>query len=677
MRHSNSWSRNSGASARPDGNHHIAYESGKGVHRTVSAVTCVIRADLEFLPAYAQNVREQFNCPHTEIVLAVYDETVLEHAVSLLKNVRCPVKIVKFMYDPGLYKSWDVLINHYSIGELLTTAAVDDRRRSYSVSKATSLFGTMKDLAVLSFSIEAVAEDGAPMGVWWGSKNIPHLTRVSPSMLVKTNESGVIVGSENLPHCAPVWRRSLHATYGMFASRFNECSDYAFFLRVALGNEKILHFSKGPAGVAYMVRQSSHNRRDRDESELPCEELVFQAYGLHGSGLYNNLMYTSWGNLQDSKRNIAIITEALPLNQEGGNNRLMQVVEFLVLNGHSVTIFARSGWDEEGSLHANFLRRFKVELVIDTDSMSMSKTISRICAAEFDLAFLFLWFWRYWKDEKLPSQAELLLRNAYCAPIKDMVVFSDDVHHHRCSQIGLSRTICSRVKQQEREVYATAGLVVSLTTDDEKTFTQLGAIRTETLPYAIPSGEEAAVDNSVCLSGRFRVTYIGSAHDANYAAVSWFLQHVIPEMGRIPSWVRFTFVGSQQWELLMLRLGVDADSFDRSEDVSKLLRETRILLAPVTVNGTGISTKVFDSLAHGIPCVTTPAGAAGIDDAGSFLQVVPVTQPEIFAARLKMLISDDQFWHNMSAAIRQHAPSYTRQKWLLGKNFMHHLQKTF
>ena len=672
-----SWSRPFAMRLDRGVNHHLAYESGKGMHRTVSAITCIIRSDLDFLSSFAQNVRDQFDCPHTEILLAVYDQDAFDQAVFLFKNIRCPVKIIKFLYDPGLYKSWDVLISNYATGDLLTTAAVDDRRRAQSLRKAVSLFRSNKELGVLSFAIEAVAENGTSQGVWWGSKNIPHLTRVSPSMMVKTNSSGVIIGSENLPHCAPVWRRSLHTEYGMFASRFNECSDYAFFLRVVLGNEKILHFSKGPAGVAYMVRQSSHNRRDRDESETPCEELLFQSYGLHSSGLYNNLMYGKWGNMQETKRRVAIITEALPLNQEGGNNRLMQVVEFLVLNGHSVTIFARSGWDAKDSTHSGFLRRFGVETVVDSDPNSMSDTISRLCMMEFDTTFFFLWFWRYW-DDGLPTQAELLLRNTHCAPVKSMVVFSDDVHHRRCAQIGLSRSLCNNVELQEREVYATAALVLSITQDDEASFMQLGAAHTETLPYVIPAiqDKDDFGDNTICLNGRFRVTYIGSAHDANYAAVSWFLENVVPELSHVPAWIRFTFVGSQQWELLTLRLGVDADTFDRTEDLARLLRETRILLAPVTVNATGISTKVFDSLAHGIPCVTTPAGAAGIDDAGSFLQVVPVTKSSLFAARLQHLISDDELWRNVSSAIRKHAPKYTRQRWLHAKKFMHQLQMT-
>lgn len=48
------------------------------------------------------------------------------------------------------------------------------------------------------------------------------------------------------------------------------------------------------------------------------------------------------------------------------------------------------------------------------------------------------------------------------------------------------------------------------------------------------------------------------------------------------------------------------------EDLSSFLEDNAVLLAPI-LTGTGVKTKVVEAMAHGVPVVTTPKGAEGLD----------------------------------------------------------------
>ena len=649
----------------------FAFWRGYPARVDLSAITCIIGGDLHYLPAYVQNVRREFNCPRTEILFAVYDDDAFAAVLQQTGQLSCPVKIIKLTHDPGLYKSWDLLIKKHATAPLVTTAAVDDGRNRQSARAAVRLFKRDPELAVVSFTSLVRDEDGNRIDTWWSPKLVPHLTQLSLSMLVKTNRSGLLAGSENIPHCAPIWRRSLHNKYGYFYAPFKECNDYAFFLRVSLGGEKMVHFSTKAGGVLYTLRRKSHNRRFRVEAEVSCEDNIFEAYGLRWLGLYNNLYFHNNANIARRSLNIAIVNEVLPLNQEGGNNRLMQLVEFFALNGHRVTLMARSSWRIDQSAHSNMFRRLHVQTMVDQDVAHVSNTISRLRYGKYDYVFVFLWFWRFWGPDGFQSQAELLLEGGVSP--QNMAIISDDVHHLRCAQIGISRHICDAVKEKEQNLLRRVPLVVTITREDEASYKVLGAAKTLVLPYAVtPEKSRYGLGvRDLCLPNRLRVTYVGSGHEANVDAVRWFMSEVVPLINKsVHLTARFTYVGSEKWERLAQEYGLETDSFDRTEDVEAIMKETRVLIAPVTVSGTGVSTKVFDSMVFGIPCVTTLAGTTGIDDPVTFLHVAPERDAKQFAFHVSKLFLDDMLWHNTSQAAKQNARKYTRRAWVNNSHFM-------
>lgn len=422
--------------------HWLAFERPAVVQVLLSTLTCVIAGDLPFLPVFARNVNQQFDCPRTQLLIAVYVPAVLEEVRRVLASVTCPFRLVLFREDPGLYESWDVLIQHYALAPLVSSAALDDRRLHHSLRAAVSVLHKEHSVAVVSFAVKVSYEGTRRVENWWTHPAVPHRTRLSASMLVKTATDGSLIGSENLPHCAPVWRRALHDTYGAIASRFGPCSDYAFFLRLALGGETLLHLSRGAPGVHYLLRQHSHNRRSR-EANTSCEDIIFDAYGMRSLGLYNNLHFQHARLAPLVSKSVAVVLDMLQRPEEVDNNRLLQLLDFLVLNGHRVTVFASfashvSSWQSR-------MTRFGVEFTI-------GKVMRGVCYG-FHLTFAFLPF-----TTTGFGPLEHLIEHG-CHHEQPIVVINDFEQHRPPCLLG--KVSCVNIHAREQAIYSIATLVIT------------------------------------------------------------------------------------------------------------------------------------------------------------------------------------------------------------------------
>ena len=77
--------------------------------------------------------------------------------------------------------------------------------------------------------------------------------------------SGRRIGSHNLPHCMPMWRKSLHERYGLFNPwDFAAIADWEFWLRCAAGGARFM-LLRERLGLYYR-NPWSHNMRLRDDS---------------------------------------------------------------------------------------------------------------------------------------------------------------------------------------------------------------------------------------------------------------------------------------------------------------------------------------------------------------------------------------------------------------------------
>jgi glycosyltransferase involved in cell wall biosynthesis len=83
-------------------------------------------------------------------------------------------------------------------------------------------------------------------------------------------------------------------------------------------------------------------------------------------------------------------------------------------------------------------------------------------------------------------------------------------------------------------------------------------------------------------------------------------------------------------------------------DVDPLLDSVRASVAPLSY-GAGLKGKVTQSLAAGVPVVTTPVGAEGLDAVDGEHMLIGQDDGEL-ADRVIALVRDDELWDRLSRA---------------------------
>lgn len=150
--------------------------------------------------------------------------------------------------------------------------------------------------------------------------------------------------------------------------------------------------------------------------------------------------------------------------------------------------------------------------------------------------------------------------------------------------------------------------------------------------------------------GRSGILFVGGfAHAPNVDGLLWFAREVWPAIASGAPDARLTIVGSRpRAEILALaedRITVRGHVSD--EALAEAYRGARVAVAPLRF-GAGMKGKVVEAMRFGVPMVTTPIGAQGLEDAGDALHVSgdPARQAELVLA----LLRDDRLWRRTATA---------------------------
>jgi hypothetical protein len=183
--------------------------------------------------------------------------------------VRKPnVMVIWNRKDPGLYTCWNLGIR-LSRRDYVSNANVDDLRdprhvvtliRDLEMNPEALVAATALN-PFYDFPKDGILPKDRPG--WYADKagsfgffDLAHLSQDTPPSLVPNN----------MPHCMPVWRRSLHDRFGWFdEQRFGTFADWAFWLKVLQNGAT--GWMNGEALGFYFVNPTSHNRRGNDLEE--------------------------------------------------------------------------------------------------------------------------------------------------------------------------------------------------------------------------------------------------------------------------------------------------------------------------------------------------------------------------------------------------------------------------
>jgi glycosyltransferase involved in cell wall biosynthesis len=133
---------------------------------------------------------------------------------------------------------------------------------------------------------------------------------------------------------------------------------------------------------------------------------------------------------------------------------------------------------------------------------------------------------------------------------------------------------------------------------------------------------------------------------ANRESVRYILEHVLPELKRHGLGYRFYAVGRCPQEIVDSNQNADVIFTGFLENAEEVFDRMHIHLAPM-FGGTGIKTKILESLARGIPTITTPDGVMGLSVQSGQELFICADAGEI-ARRCVELAADESLYQRLS-----------------------------
>ncbi|SDX72420.1 Glycosyltransferase, GT2 family [Allochromatium warmingii] len=261
-----------------------------------------------------------------------------------------------------------------------------------------------------------------------------------------------------------------------------------------------------------------------------------------------------------------------------------------------------------------------------------------------------------------PHITEPLLESLRSHTQAKILYYGHDLHHRRL-QAELELHYDARVheemrwfEKQEKQIWTKVDAVYYPSADETNLVNcwlrEQGLPESaKTLPpYAF---EQFPANPEANLKQRRDIIFVGGfAHPPNVGGATWFVREVLPLVQhRFPD-VHLTLIGSNPKPEVIALGGpaVTVTGFVPDEVLDHYYATARVAIAPLRY-GAGIKGKVVESMRHGLPCVTTPAGVQGLDAALSCLS--SESEPKAFAERVMELMVDDALWVDRSRAAQR------------------------
>jgi glycosyltransferase involved in cell wall biosynthesis len=205
------------------------------------------------------------------------------------------------------------------------------------------------------------------------------------------------------------------------------------------------------------------------------------------------------------------------------------------------------------------------------------------------------------------------------------------------------RAKAEKTRRAEIESYRAADAVIVVTDED-------GRHLQEHLPgkriLVIPNVNDP-VDGVPGFEARKDLLFVGYfQHPPNLDAVRWLHAEILPLLREAVPGARVHIVGSGPPPEVTAMAADDFIVHGFVQDLGPMLREARVSIAPLRY-GAGMKGKVTEALAWGLPCVTTPAGAEGMDLVDGE-EVLVAADARSFVAQVARLYGDAALWQGLS-----------------------------
>ena len=218
-----------------------------------------------------------------------------------------------------------------------------------------------------------------------------------------------------------------------------------------------------------------------------------------------------------------------------------------------------------------------------------------------------------------------------------------------------AKCISHMVKFVEKELCEESNLILSCSEEDKHLFEKLYSIdpgKIEVYPNGVATDRIKPVDDCVRTDNKKVLNidkktamFIGSSYLPNIEAA----EYIINTLSRQCPEIVFLIVGGVGEKLdKKNQKNVKIYGSVSEEDKEKIFAASDIAINPI-LHGSGTNIKMFDYLAAGIPTISTPVGARGIDNDGSFI----VCDLANFPSEIRRLLQDNEQYEKLSISGRE------------------------
>lgn len=240
-----------------------------------------------------------------------------------------------------------------------------------------------------------------------------------------------------------------------------------------------------------------------------------------------------------------------------------------------------------------------------------------------------------------------------------VIFYGHDLHHARLRReaelLGSAalRAEAASLLAEETAIWHAADLSLYLS---EEEVAAVRAIAPEVpvgaiTPYALPPLPAEAPRPE----GRVGLLFVaGFGHPPNEDAACWFVTEILPLIRAALPGVALTLAGSKPTEKVraLAAPGIEVTGYIPDEELARRYGQARVIICPLRF-GAGVKLKVVEALHAGVPLVTTPVGAQGLEGIEAVCAVT--ADPGDFARHVLRLLTEDNAWTAQAARQRHYA----------------------
>ncbi len=348
-----------------------------------------------------------------------------------------------------------------------------------------------------------------------------------------------------------------------------------------------------------------------------------------------------------SKPHVLVVDHYVPQpDRDAGSRATAQVLQLLVERGHQVTFWPLNLYYDQN--YAPPLQQLGVEVVYGAEHLDGFSAWMARNGSHIDGVII-----------NRPHVGVEVIDAVRANSRARVIYYGHDIHHLRMQeQYHLSpssklETEIANFREMEHSMWTKSDVILYPSSDETSRVRNWLASHgksavAETVPlYAYDLLPASSVPGP---QGRNGILFVaGFAHPPNIDAAQWFCSQVLPLVHEQRPEARVTLVGSNP-DADVVALATDrilVTGYVSDDVLAEHYASARVAVAPLRFGG-GMKGKVLESMRFGLPCVTTPVGMQGLDDARDFMHFS--TEPTQLAELILGMLESDEQWRRVSNA---------------------------